>query len=63
MTTHDFTIAGMYVNLILNPNAKDAEFWAKIWDQTPERVKKYVNDFKDEMKDYLTAREALKCTL
>ena len=29
LTTHDFTVGGMILNLILNPNAKDAAFWAE----------------------------------
>ncbi len=44
LTIHDFTVGGIFLNLLINPNAKDVEFWAKLWESTPDRVKKYVAD-------------------
>ena len=65
LTTHDFTIAGIFVNLVTNPNAKDADWFKAQYEGTPDRVKKYVADFREEMKDYLAERDEKngKCTL
>jgi glutathione S-transferase len=56
LTTADFTVGGWIINLILNPNAKDAAFFAELWATAPARVVKYADDLKAEMKDYLAAR-------
>ena len=56
LTTHDFTVGGLWLNLFTNPNSKDPEFWAKLYEASPDRVKKYVTDLKEELKDYLAAR-------
>ena len=63
LTLHDFTVGGIFLNLVVNPNSKDPEFWAKQWETTPDRVKKYVADLQEEMKDYLEARKEIKCTM
>ena len=63
LTAHDFTVGGIWLNLFTNPNSKDPEFWAKCMEASPERVKKYVTDLKEELKEYLAAREVHKCTL
>ena len=51
LTIFDFIVAGFFTNVICNPSAKEAQLWATHYEKAPERVKKYVNDFKDEMKD------------
>ena len=47
--------------MVVNPKSKDSEFWAKQWQATPDRVKKYVADLQEEMKVYLEARN--KCIM
>lgn len=56
VTIWDIQIAGVFINLLLNPNAKDPEFWKTEWAKAPERMKKYIADFQEEFKDYLDAR-------
>ena len=63
LTLHDFTVGGIFLNLVVNPNSKDPEFWAKQWKTTPDRVKNYVADLQEEMKDYLEARKECKSTM
>ena len=63
MTTHDFTVGGLWLNIFCNPNSKDTEFWAKQMEASPERVKKYVADLKEELKEYLVNREQYKCPI
>ena len=63
LTTHDFTVGGVWLNLFTNPNSMDTEFWAKQMEATPKRVKQYVSDLKEELKEYLEAREAHKCAV
>ena len=63
LTLHDFTVGGIFLNLVVNPNHKDTEFWDKQWAATPDRVKKYVADLQEEMKDYLEARKECKSTM
>jgi hypothetical protein len=53
---YDFQVAGFFCNLVLNESAKDKEMWAAEWEKAPERVKKYVADFQEDMKAYLDAR-------
>ena len=63
LTLHDFTVGGFFLNLVINPNNKEPEFWAKQWETTPDRVKKYVADLQEEMKDYLEARKEIKSSM
>ena len=56
LTTHDFTVGGLWLNLFCNPNSKDPEFWATQMESTSDRVKQYVADLKEAMKEYLEAR-------
>jgi len=55
-TIYDFQVAGFLFNLILNPTSNDPEVWAKVWETAPDRLKKYADDFKEDMKDYLDSR-------
>ena len=52
----DFAVAGVFTNLICNPKSKNPAVWAATWEKAPERVKKYVADFNEDMKGYLDAR-------
>ena len=57
MTTHDFSVGSIFLNLLENPNTKDPEFWADIKaTKTPPRVLKYIEDLKEELKDHLASR-------
>ena len=56
LCVYDMSVAGVISNLILNPNAKDAEYWKTLWAAAPARVKKYHEDFEAEMKDYMDKR-------
>ena len=56
LTIYDFTVGGLFTNVILNPSAKDAEGWKKTYEAAPERVKKYAMDFQEAMKEYLDKR-------
>lgn len=38
ISIYDFGIAGIILNIVTNPNAKDAEYWKTIWAQAPDRV-------------------------
>jgi glutathione S-transferase len=29
LTLHDFTVGGIFLNLVVNPNNRDPEFWSK----------------------------------
>ena len=62
VTIYDIQVAGLFPNLICNPNAKDAPKWAAHWEKAPERVKKYHADFCEDMKAYLDARPQ-DCTI
>ena len=59
VTIHDFCVAGLFVNLILNPNNTTAGPPMKaVYDEhAPERLKTYIADFRTAMAEYLTARE------
>ena len=56
ITIYDFVVAGMFTNFICSPTAKYAELFAEKYAAAPDRVKKYVDDFTAEMKEYLDAR-------
>ena len=56
VTIYDIVVAGIFTNLIINPKSKDPAMWAATYEKAPERVKKYVTDFCEDMKAYLDAR-------
>lgn len=56
LTIYDCTVGGFFFNIVLNPNAKFADKWAKAWEKAPQRVKGYAANFGHEMKDYLDER-------
>ena len=57
LTIYDCQLGGFFTNLVCNPNSKDPEAWAAAYEKNAsERVKKYVEDFKAEMKPYLDGR-------
>lgn len=60
-TIYDFQLGGGIVNLIINPNAKDAALWAPAWEKAGPKVKAYVAAFQEDMKDYLAQRPS-DCT-
>lgn len=62
VTIWDIQIAGMMCNLLCNPNAKDKDLWASVWEKAPDRLKKYHADFCEDMKAYLDARPS-DCTM
>jgi hypothetical protein len=52
MTTHDYTIGIMLINVFKNPTKGEAEFWAELWKEAPERMVKYVDDIQGELRGY-----------
>lgn len=63
LTIYDFTVAGYFTNVICNPHAKEAPLWQQQYEEkAPARVKKYVQDFMEEMKEYLESR-VQTCTM
>lgn len=56
ITIHDMYVAGLFTNFICNKNAKNADQLAVAYKALPERLKKYVADFTEEMKPYLDTR-------
>ena len=58
ISIYDMVVAGYFTNTFVNPSAKDADVWARVWSKAPERVQKYIADFQEEMKEYLAARKA-----
>lgn len=57
MTIYDFTVAGYFHNVMLNPQAEFAQEWSKVMKlHCPKRVWKYLNNFGKEMKQYLKKR-------
>lgn len=54
LTIYDLYVAGYMHNVMMNPNAKFAAEWAETMAKhCPERVTQYLQNFSDEMKDYL----------
>ena len=53
---YDFVIGGFFPNVVLNPNSKLAEHFAKYYADAPASVKAYAADFQAEMKEYLDGR-------
>ena len=59
LTIYDFTVAGYFHNVMLNPDAEFADGWAKSMKlHCSKRVWKYLNNFAKEMKMYLKKRPA-----
>ena len=56
VTIYDIQVCGFFTNLVLNPNSKDPQDWAKVWENTSPRLKKWVADFQEDMKEYLDKR-------
>jgi glutathione S-transferase len=57
LTTHDFSVGSIFLNLLENPNTKDPEFWADLKaTKTPPRVLKYIDDLKEAFADHLASR-------
>lgn len=52
MTTHDYTIGIMLINVFKNPTKGESEFWAELWKEAPERMVKYVDDIQGELRGY-----------
>ena len=53
MTTHDYTVGIMLINVFKNPTKEDQDFWAELWKEAPERMTKYVDDIQGEIRGYL----------
>jgi len=56
VTIHDMVCAGGILNSLANPNGRLGAEGHAVWEAAPENVKKYVEDFKVEMKEYLDKR-------
>ena len=57
LVVYDFIIAGFWMNVVCNPCCKCKDEMCKLYDEkTPPKVKKYIECFKEEMKDYLAKR-------
>ena len=57
LTIYDFQVAGLFTNVILNPNSRFDERVANLYHaKAPEKLKKYISDFQEEMKEYLDKR-------
>ncbi len=63
VTIYDIQVAGFFTNLVLNPKSKDPALWAKVWENTPVKIKTYVDNFKAEFKEYLEKRAEKDCTM
>ena len=54
VTIYDMVVAGYMHNVMMNPKAKCAHLWsATMTEQCPDRVKNYLQNFRDEFKEYL----------
>ena len=57
LTTHDFTVGGILMNVLDNPNTKDPEFWKDLkTNATSPRVLKYLEDLTEANKEWLAER-------
>jgi len=56
LTTCDFSIAGFFVNVVLNEKNTMAEGWKAAWETAPEALKTYIANFQEEMKEYIDSR-------
>ena len=55
-TIYDFQLGGAFVNVICNPNSKDAALWGPAMEKAGPKVQAYVAAFKEDMKEYLAQR-------
>ena len=56
VTIYDMACAGFFINLILNPHCKLGDGMAKKYEEcASDKLKKYITDFREEMKDYLSS--------
>ena len=53
LTIWDFKIAGLWTNMIENPNQTKIQ---GLMGHEPEKIKEYIRAFRDEMADYLNTR-------
>ena len=57
VTIYDMHVAGYIHNVMLNPKAEFASGWAECMAKhCPERVAQYLQNFREEFKDYLASR-------
>ena len=56
VSIYDFSVAGFFTNMVLNPKSAVAPLWAQVWEKAPERLQKYISDFQAELCDYLEKR-------
>jgi hypothetical protein len=56
LTTHDFTVGGAFTDFVMLASCKEPEWRDKLWALTPARVKKYGEDLKEELAEYLENR-------
>ena len=58
LTTYDMDVAGKFTNCIFNPNCRLGTGMAVKYEEcASEKLKNYINAFKEEMKEYLAIRE------
>ena len=63
LSIYDIGASGLFTNIILNPNSKDPEVWARVWETVSPRIKKWVADIQEELKDYFAKRAEQTCTM
>ena len=57
LTIYDFYVGGLFVNNVHNPQGRLHAGLLKVYNEkAPERLKKYISDFQQEMKPYLDKR-------
>ena len=56
LNVYDLKVAGYLVHLLKYHACPVPDVQAKMWEQSPERLQKYINDFQEEMKEYLEKR-------
>ena len=58
LSCYDFVVGGMWTNFVENPNNPGSAMMTEaIGAASSDRVKQYVADFKEELKDYLATRK------
>ena len=57
VSVYDFVVAGFFTNFGLDPKNANYALWQEVFATAGPRVQKYVTDFREEMKDYLAARD------
>ena len=56
LNIYDIKLAGYLVHMLRYHKCPVPEVQAKMWEQCPERLQKYVTDFQENMKEYLEKR-------